>query len=214
MTEKDKNIPIPPCFDQGGEETQRLVEMFVRMGQAKRIRLGQTPAERAVFRKLHGVAHARFERLETMPKKWRVGIFAHERLKAWLRFSSDASPKDNDLGTTLGVGIKLFGVEGPKALGEGGDTADLIMQNWPVFFVDNAKEMVEFTYAGTVQQDYDTYLAEHPKTNDILNAMGRKVEGSDETWVWTDAGGSDVRLHFEHGRLVRWQLERPGEDAT
>jgi hypothetical protein len=45
-------------------------------------------------------------------------------------------------------------------------------------------------------------------------SLGRKVEGSDETWVWTDAGGSDVRLHFERGRLVRWQLERPGEDAT
>jgi hypothetical protein len=29
--------------------TEKLIEMFVRMGQQKRIRLGQTPAGRAVF---------------------------------------------------------------------------------------------------------------------------------------------------------------------
>src|SRR4051794_14723947 len=104
---KDKDFPVPPCFDAAGEETRRLVEMFIEMGQAKRIRLGQCPAERAVFRKLHGVAHGYLERLPTMPEAWRAGIFAHEHLKAWMRFSSDAAPTDSDLGTTLGIGLKL-----------------------------------------------------------------------------------------------------------
>ena len=40
-------------------------------------------------------------------------------------------------------------------------------------------------------------------------ALGRKVEGTDDDWTWRDAGGSVVRLHFERGRLLRWQLERP-----
>ncbi|MGZ5132024.1 MAG: hypothetical protein ACXWCU_01725 [Caldimonas sp.] len=39
--------------------------------------------------------------------------------------------------------------------------------------------------------------------------LGRKVEGSDDDWRWSDPGGSSVRLHFERGRLVRWQIERP-----
>jgi hypothetical protein len=175
---KDQDLPIPPDFDKPDEATRRLVEMFVEIAQGKRIRNGQCPAERAVFRKLHGVAHGRFERLPEMPEPWRVGLFAQERLDAWVRFSSDAAPTDPDLGSTLGIGVKLFGVPGEKALGEAGDTADLIMQNYPVFFLDNSKEMVEFTYAGVVQKDYPTYLANHKKTDDILNDMADRVEAS------------------------------------
>lgn len=175
---KDRDYPIPACFDRPEDAARRLTEMFVDMGQARRIRMGQKPAERAVFRKLHGTAHGRLERLESMPQEWRAGIFAHERLDAWVRFSSDTAPMSPDLGSTLGIGIKLFGVPGENALGEAGDTADLIMQNFPVFFVNNAQEMVEFTYAGVVQQDYPGYLAAHPETSKILDRMSDKVEGS------------------------------------
>jgi len=66
---------------------------------------------------------------------------------------------------------------GRNALGEEGNTADVIMQNFPVFFVDDAREMCEFTYAGVVAGDYPGYLARHPETAHILDAMA-KVEGS------------------------------------
>jgi hypothetical protein len=39
-------------------------------------------------------------------------------------------------------------------------------------------------------------------------SLGRKVEGSDDDWRWQDDGGAGVVLHFERGRLARWQLER------
>jgi len=45
-------------------------------------------------------------------------------------------------------------------------------------------------------------------------SLGRKLGPGDDDWVWTDEAGSSVRLHFERGRLVRWQLDRPAEDAT
>ncbi|MBC7976085.1 MAG: hypothetical protein H7138_14020 [Myxococcales bacterium] len=45
-------------------------------------------------------------------------------------------------------------------------------------------------------------------------SLGRKLGIGEDDWVWTDAGGSSVSLHFERGRLVRWQLARPPEDAT
>ncbi len=144
--------PIPPCFDNPAEAPERLTEMFVGIAQDRRIQLGQRPAERAVFRKLHGVASAEWVLQPNIPEELKVGIFNHERLQAWVRFSSDATPTSPDLKSTLGVGIKLFGVPGPKALGDEGDTADFIMQNFPVFFVDNAQEMTEFTYAGVVQR--------------------------------------------------------------
>jgi hypothetical protein len=199
---KDRDFPIPACFDRPEDAARRLTEMFVDMGQARRIRMGQNPAERAVFRKLHGVAHGHLERLDTMPEAWRVGIFAHERLDAWMRFSSDTAPTSPDLGSTLGIGIKLFGVPGEKALGESGDTADLILQNFPVFFVDDAQAMVEFTYAGVVQQDYPGYLAAHPETNEILNRMGDTVEGSCLTTTYW------AILPFRMGgEVVKYRLE-------
>ena len=167
------DFPVPPCFDAAGGAADRLTDMFVRMGQARRIATGQVPAERAVFRKVHGVAHGRFEPLESVPPEWRVGFLAADGLDAWVRFSSDASPTTPDLGTTLGIGVKLFGVKGRNALGEKGGTADLILQNHDVFFVDDAQQMVDFTYAGVVQQDYPGYLAAHPVTRQILDDMSK-----------------------------------------
>lgn len=172
-----KEPPIPPCFNCGDDPTNRLIEMFVDMVQKKRIRLGQKPAERPVFRKLHGVAHGRLQMLKDIPADLKVGVFAKKELTAWMRFSSDTSPTSPDLESTVGIGLKVFGVPGEKAFGGEGNTADFIMQNFPVFFVDNAKDMCEFTYAGVVQGDYPTYLAQHPKTNRLLNEMA-KVEGS------------------------------------
>ncbi len=46
-------------------------------------------------------------------------------------------------------------------------------------------------------------------------SLGRKIAGAgDEDWSWRDDGGSEVRLHFERGRLVRWDLLRPDEGTT
>ena len=42
-------------------------------------------------------------------------------------------------------------------------------------------------------------------------SLGRKVEGSDDDWRWSDDGGASAVLRFERGRLVRWQIERPPE---
>jgi hypothetical protein len=204
-----KEPRIPECFDTSNSAGRRLVEMFVEIAQAKRTRNNPPPAERAVFRKLHGVANGHLERHPNLPEAWRVGIFAHERLDAWIRFSSDAAPTDPDLGSTLGVGIKLFGVPGEKAFGGSGETADLIMQNAPRFFVDDASEMVQFTYAGVVQQDYTTYLAHHPKTNDILNAMTAPRGSVLTSTYW-------ALLPFHLGDLVvKYRLEphAPPEDV-
>lgn len=44
-------------------------------------------------------------------------------------------------------------------------------------------------------------------------SLGRKVAGTDDDWVWHDAGGSAVTLHFERGRLKSWKIERPEPDT-
>ena len=46
-------------------------------------------------------------------------------------------------------------------------------------------------------------------------SLGRKVVAdSDDDWVWSDGGGNAVQIHFEAGRLARWQLERQATDSA
>ncbi|MFT5890285.1 MAG: catalase, partial [Dokdonia sp.] len=179
-----KNIDKPTandvkCWDSNGSTkvvTQRLKEMFVEMGQKTRIENGQKPAERAVFRKQHGIAYGNFVIKEDIPKEFKVGIFAGDSYECAMRFSSDTTPTSSDLHSTLGVGLKLFGVKGRNLFGEG-DTADFIFQNIDRFFARDAQQMCEVTTAGVIDQDYDAYLNKHPEVGRILAAMA-KEEGS------------------------------------
>lgn len=101
-------------------------------------------------------------------------------LTAWVRFSSDILPDRPDFRRTLGMGIKLFGVPGPKLLEDEGqtDTQDLILQNHDVFFVDTARDMCEF------QQDPVAYQNAHPETRSILQAMRKPEESTLTARYW------------------------------
>lgn len=44
----------------------------------------------------------------------------------------------------------------------------------------------------------------------LTRSLGSKLAESPETWGWTDAGGDQVRLVFEGGRLQSWTLVRAG----
>ena len=191
-----------PSGDRGwncADPAQQLKEMFVDIVQARRIRQGQNPALRPVFLRVHGVVHGRFEIAPKLPDDLRAGVFAGKSYDAWVRFSSD-TPSGPDLRTTLGIGIKLFGVPGPKLI-DGGDTQDFILQNHDVFFVDTAKDMCEFTKAGVVDGNYDGYLKDHPETARILDAM-KKVEVS----VLTATYWSVLPYGFGSKRMVKYKL--------
>lgn len=142
---------------------------------------------------------------KNIPDQLKVGVFARDRLDAWVRFSSDTTPDSPDPGSTVGIGIKLFGVPGPKALGDDGDTADFILQNFPVFFVDDATEMVEFTYAGVVARDYPGYLSDpaRARCNEILDRMAGKVEAS----VLTASYWALLPFRSGAGRFVKYRLD-------
>src|SRR2546421_550291 len=90
--------------------------MFVDMVLGNRIAIGQDPVLRPVFLKAHGVAHGTFSILPGLPNELRVGLFGYKSFPAWVRFSSDTLPSLPDLRSTLGIGVKLFGVPGTKLL--------------------------------------------------------------------------------------------------
>lgn len=178
-----------------------LKHMFVDLVMKNRIRRGQMPARRPVFHKTHGVAYGTFTVRTELPDALRVGIFRGGEYRMVMRFSSDTGPRKPDLNSTVGVAIKLFGVEGQKLLTIDASTCDYLLQNHDVFFVDTAKDMCEFTHAGVVGGDYGPYLAAHPITAQILNAMEKAVPSVLTTTYW-----GLLPHRFGDGKFVKYKL--------
>ena len=47
----------------------------------------------------------------------------------------------------------------------------------------------------------------------ITKSLGQKLSESPESWCWTDAGGDQLRLVFEGGKLQSWTLSRAADEA-
>jgi len=171
----------PPTLDP----IEGLRQLFVDTTQKNRILAGQSPARRAAFLKAHGSAYGTFRMRPNLPSELRVGVFTHESFPAWVRFSGDTLPGLLDTNATCGVGIKLFNVPGRKLLEPDALTQDFVLQNIDVFFVDNAQEMYNFTYAGMALRDYDAYIKDHPTTKAILNRMKTTAEDVARVAYWS-----------------------------
>jgi hypothetical protein len=187
----------------GEDPIDGLKKMFVDMVMGARIGKGQEPVQRPVFLKPHGVAKGSFIIHPDLPEDLQVGVFQHEKFEAWVRFSSDTIPSQPDLKTTVGIGIKLFDVPGQKLLEPetNAKTHDFIFQNHDVFFVDTAKDMCEFTYAGVVLKDYQSYLDAHPVTSQILKDMEKVVPSLLTTNFW-----SVLPYRFGAEKYVKYKL--------
>jgi hypothetical protein len=204
------NAEASPQIDCGEDPIGGLRAMFVDMVMGRRIAGGQEPVQRPVFLKPHGVARATFTVRPDLPDDLRVSVFQHERFDAWVRFSSDTVPSMPDLKTTVGIGIKLFGVPGEKLLAPGmnAETHDFILQNHDVFFVDTAKDMCEFTHAGVVSGTLEEYLDNHPTTRQILQDMEKEVPSLLDVNYW-----SVLPYAFGPNRYAKYKIEPSHEPA-
>lgn len=203
MSDEHANGAAATAVDCGVDPIGSLKTMFVDMVQGDRIKRGQCPALRPVFLKPHGVAHGKLIMRPDLPDELRIGMFAATEYSAWVRFSSDTLPTASDYKTTVGLGIKLFGVPGAKLVGDAdANTADLILQNHDRFFVDNASAMCAFTRAGVVEHDYDSYLKQHPLTAQILDEMAKPVASTLAETYW-----SILPFAFGPDAYVKYRLE-------
>ena len=191
--------PAPPC----GCDTDpigALRQLFVDVFQSGALARGRDPASRPVFLRLHGVAHGTLHVRPDLPDDLRVGVFAqaHE-YASWIRFSSDVQPGRPDFKGTVGIAIKLFGVDGA--------TQDFVLQNHDVFFVDTAKDMCEFTCA-SLNGRFDEYVRAHPITGQVLADMEKAVDSVLVTPYW-----SVLSSQFGAGRYVKYRPFPEGEEA-
>jgi len=173
-----------PCRADFAEHTRHL---FVDVAQAREIASGRRPARRAVFRKTHGVVSGRLILDPARPAELRQGIFAGEAYDLWLRFSSDVAPDSSDADNgTLGIGIKIFGVTGPTlaSVDPSAPTADLILQNHDVFFVDTGYDMCVFTHLA-LKGRISEWFEIHPETERILAEMAKREESALTATYWS-----------------------------
>jgi hypothetical protein len=179
-------ISDPGTVDCSADSDAGLKTMFVDIVQKERIDRGQRPALRPVFLKVHGIVKGELEIRLDVGANLRQGIFAGSRWPVWLRFSSDTLPERHGWRTTIGVGMKLFGVPGEKLFGDdGAGTFDLIFQNHDIFFVDTASVMCDFTRASVIDGKIDDWLAAHPKTAAILDDMAKPEASVLSARYWT-----------------------------
>ena len=105
-----------------------LRHMFVTMTQKRRVEEGgQCPARRPVFLRTHGIMKGTIAFLDSIPEAYRHGLFdnAGKTLPVYARYSSDLSDGRPDWMSTIGIGIKIFGVQGEKVISDDGShTAD------------------------------------------------------------------------------------------
>jgi len=195
-------LPKPPCGCE--DPTEGLKRLFVDYFQARGLAAGRDPATRPVFLRLHGVAHGTFVVRPDLPRELRIGVFGQKtEYPAWVRFSSDLQPGLPDLKGTIGVGIKLFGVEGKKLLSpdEDAPTQDFVFQNHDVFFVDDAKEMCDFTCL-SLNGRGEEFLEAHPATQQILDDMEKVVPTVLGSPFW-----SVLPFRFGKSYHVKYKLE-------
>lgn len=189
----------PPACDCAADPVEGVKILFVDQFQGSQIATGEVPATRPVFRRTHGVAHGTFVVRPDLPPELRVGVLAQKgEYPMWARFSSDVQPGNPDYKSTVGMGIKLFGVEGRKVMEPDQDatTQDFILQNFDVFFVDNATDMC------LVSQDFDAFVKTHPETSEILDAMEKVVASVLETPYW-----GVLPTHFGADRYCKYKIE-------
>jgi len=173
-----------PCQRDFVEHTRYL---FVDVAQKHAIQSGARPARRAVFRKTHGVVHAQLTLDPERPAAIRHGIFSEGEYRVWLRFSSDIAPDETDASNgTVGVGMKLFGITSPTLANADwtAPTADILLQNHDVFFVDTGSDMCSFTDLSLKGHEADWY-AEHPETQTILHDMQKREESVLTATYWS-----------------------------
>jgi len=158
---------------------------------------GGVRAMRDEHAKGYGLARGEVEILDGVPAEYAQGIYARPgRHEAMVRFSNGSHQTGADalLGNVCGLGLKLFGIDGPTLLEDEPDshTFDYAMMNYPIFFANTVEHYVFIhelvLFAGPPPCDETTEMARarsHQFLHDFLTGMGKLPP---ERWAWDELG--------------------------
>ena len=146
----------------------------------------------------YGLARAEFEILSGMPNEYAQGIYAKPgRHEAMVRFSNGTNHVGSDrfLGPIVGIGLKIFGIEGKTLLEDEPDshTFDYALIDYPVFFANTLKHYVFiqslFANIGIAPPADLTPAAKQKAIHQFLYAwVTGKGTLPPEEWAWEELG--------------------------
>jgi hypothetical protein len=158
---------------------------------------GGVRAVRDAHAKGYGLARGEVEILDGVPAEYAQGIYARPgRHEAMVRFSNGSHQTGADalLGNVCGLGLKLFGIDGPTLLEDEPDshTFDYAMMNYPIFFANTVEHYVFIhelvLFAGPPPCDETPEMARarsHQFLHNFLTGMGKLPP---ERWAWDELG--------------------------
>jgi hypothetical protein len=174
------------------------------LAQMKRHMQASFPAEgiglvvRDAHAKGYGLARGEVEILAGLPVAYAQGIYATPgRHEAMIRFSNGTNHTGADrfLGNIVGIGLKIFGIEGPTLLEDEPDshTFDYAMINNPTFFANTIEHYVFiqslFAPIGTVPPPNETPEERRAKMYRFLHDwVTGKGTLPPEEWAWEELG--------------------------
>jgi hypothetical protein len=184
-----------PNFDQTLQAI--LIGMKQRMeGSVKAEGIGLMV--RDAHAKGYGLARAEFEILSGLPNEYAQGIYAKPgRHEALVRFSNGTNHVGSDrfLGPIVGIGLKIFGIEGKTLLEDEPDshTFDYALINHPVFF---ANTLAHYVYIQTLFAKIGVAppanLTPEQKQTEVHRFLYNWVTGKGtlppEEWAWEELG--------------------------
>src|ERR1051325_9966058 len=146
----------------------------------------------------YGLARAEVEILSELPEAYAQGIYKKPgRHEALVRFSNGTNHVGDDrfLGPIVGIGLKLFGMEGPTLLEDEPDshTFDYALINHPVFFANTLKHYVYiqtlFAHIGVAPPANLTPEQKQAAIHQFLyNWVTGKGTLPPEEWAWEELG--------------------------
>jgi hypothetical protein len=184
-----------PTFEQS---LQTVVENIKRHMEASFKVEGIGRVVRDAHAKGYGLARGEVEILSGLPDAYAQGIYARPgRHEALVRFSNGTSHTGADrfLGATVGIGLKLLGIEGETLLEDEPDsrTFDYALINHPTFFVNTIEHYVFldplFEATGTVPPANESPEEKQAKMYRFLHDwVTGKGTLPPEEWAWKELG--------------------------
>jgi hypothetical protein len=179
-----------PDFDKN---LQTVVEASKKYIEGSVKGEGLNTAVRDAHAKGYGLARAEVEILGGLAPEYAQGIYAHPgRHEAMIRFSNGSphTGADAALGSVvMGMGLKLFGIEGQTLLEDEPDshTFDYALINAPIFFCNTVEHYVFiqqlFLHAGEYFSRGKQGM--HQFLHDFVTGMGTLEP---EDWAWDELG--------------------------
>jgi len=148
MKNQVKNLELGqeyPTIDEA-ETIQNIIKIHVESF----LKRNTQPVQRTEHPKHHGCVRAEFTIAADLPASLKVGIFSQPRVfPAWIRFSNGQEQDDQKF-DSRGMAVKLMDVPGQKVLDDEQGTQDFVMINYPLFFIRDLSDYVDFF--GALQQ--------------------------------------------------------------